>query len=657
MSHRFTACVCGSCYAQRPWNRLAVAIALSSAWGLALSTPAARGEPPRAELFSIADVRLLDGPFKHSQDVNGRYILQHDVDRLLAPFRIEAGLEPKKPMYGGWEEAGMAGHAAGHHLSAAAQMVAATGDVRFKERLDYMVAELAACQKAHGNGYVGGVPGGNALWQDIRARKIHAGPFHLNTIWVPWYNLHKTFAGLRDAWLVAGNAQARDVLIGLADWCDRLAADLSDAELQSMLATEHGGMNEVLADVSVIANDPKYLALAKRFSHRFMLDPLLAKKDPLTGLHANTNIPKVVGFARIGELANDPAWVDAAKYFWEDVTTRRTVAIGGHGVSSFFNPPRDFSVLIESRDGLETCGSHNMLRLTEQLYHLAAEARYVDFYERALFNHILSSQHPESGGLVYFTPMRPASRRGYFRAESGLVCCVGTGIQNHSKHGRFTYAFGEDALYVNLFIASELNWKERGLKLRLETRFPDEPQMRLVMSLESPTKFALQVRYPGWVGAGELKIRVNGESWSFDTKPSSYVPVEREWHDGDRVEVEMPMHTRLERLPDKSNYVAILHGPIVLAGKLDTDDLIARVTGDRSNFGLRPDAPIDDAPRLSGGDEEVIAGIQPVPDRALTFTARDVIRPSRFREMELVPFSRLADSRYIVYWKIEKPSE
>jgi DUF1680 family protein len=644
--------------ANRSLNWLdAGALAFAIACSLALLAQAASGTSPQAELFSITDVRLLDGPFKRSQDVNGRYIVQHDMDRLLAPFRIEAGLEPKRAMYGGWESAGMGGHAAGHHLSALAQMYAATGDQQFRQRLDYMVTELAACQKAHGDGYVGGVPEGRLLWQEIAARKIYAGPFHLNDKWVPWYNLHKTFAGLRDAWLIAGNGQAREVCIGLADWCDRLTANLSEDNMQSMLVTEHGGMNEVLADMSEIADDRKYLALSKRFSHRLMLDPLLAKQDRLTGMHANTNIPKVVGFARIGKLTDDPAWIDAAKFFWENVTTRRTVAIGGHGVSSFFNPPNNFSELIESRDGLETCGTHNMLRLTEQLFRLDPQAGYADFYERALFNHILSSQHPESGGLVYFTPMRPGSRRGYMRAESVLPCCVGTGIQSHGKHGRFIYAFGDGVLYVNLFIASELNWKERGLKLRQETAFPDVPRTRLVMSLESPAQLELRVRFPGWVGENKFKILVNGKLWPVEASPSSYATVDREWQDGDQVDIELPMHTRLERLPDESDYAAVLHGPIVLAGKLDIDDLIARVTGDTSSFGLRPDAPLDDAPRLSGSDEDVVAGIEPVPDRALTFTARKVILPSRFREVELIPFSRLHDSRYMVYWKIVKRAE
>jgi DUF1680 family protein len=623
---------------------------------LCLVVSAAAAAQPKATFFPLTDVRLLDGPFKRSQEVNGQYIVQHDMDRLLAPFRTEAGLPPKQPPYGGWEETGMGGHAAGHQLSALAQMYASTGDEEYKQRLDYMVGELAECQKAQGDGYVGGVPDGRTLWREISEKQIFAGPFHINTKWVPWYNLHKTFAGLRDAWLVAGNDEARDVLVSLADWCHRLVESLSDTELQSMLATEHGGMNEVLADVSAITGDDKYLALARRFSHRTLLEPLLSKEDRLTAMHVNTNIPKVVGFARVGELGDDPDWIEAAKFFWEEVITRRTAVVGGIGVGSIFNPPDEFSMLIEARDGLETCCTHNMLRLTEQLFRLQPEARYADYYERALFNHILSSQHPERGGLVYFTPMRPGSRRGYSAAGSSMTCCVGTGIQSHSKHGRFIYAASDGGgIYVNLFIPSELNWKERGVKLRQETEFPDVPRTRLVLSLESPVKFPLHVRYPGWVRMGELQISMNGEPVVFKATPASYVSIEREWRDGDRVEVEMPMHTRLERLPDGTNWAAVVQGPIVLAGTFATDPTAKPVQ--RGDVVRQVSGSPEDAPRLVGGDADILAGIESVADKPLTFKVGRAVQPETFRDIELIPFARLHDTRYMVYWKTEQPAQ
>jgi DUF1680 family protein len=316
---------------------------------------AALAAPPPVKFFLLSDVRLLDGPFKQAQDADRTYMMKYDLNRLLAPFRTSAGLEPKAELYGNWENSGMAGHAAGHYLSALAQLYASTGDQEAKRRLDVMVAELAECQQKLGDGYVGGIPNGVAAWDQMGAGTLQvADGFHVNGLWVPWYNLHKTYAGLRDAWLVAGNAQARDMLVRLTDWCDVLTSNLFEEQMQQMLDVEHGGMNEVLADVSEITGDKKYLKLAQRFTHRKILDPLLAKKDELDTLHANTNIPKVVGFARTGELSGDAAWIEAAKFFWTSVVNRRTVAIGGHGSKSYFNSAADFTAIVTERDGLET---------------------------------------------------------------------------------------------------------------------------------------------------------------------------------------------------------------------------------------------------------------------------------------------------------------
>jgi uncharacterized protein len=627
---------------------------------IALSVRSLSAEPPGAKLFPLINVRLLNGPFKHAQDVNRRYMLQHDPDRLLAPFRTEAGLPAKAEMYHDLEDTGLAGHMAGHYLSALAQQFASTGDAEMKKRLDYMVAELAACQKALGDGYIGGVPNGIVAWDQMAAGTLIVNdPFHLNGLSVPWYNLHKTFAGLRDAWLVAGNAQARDVLVGLSDWCDVLTANLFDQQMQQMLDVEHGAMNEVLADVSVITGDQKYLTLAKRFSHRKVLDALMAKRDVLDRLHANTQIAKAIGFARIGEITNDPAWIDAARFFWDNVVTRRSVAIGGHGDGNFFNPVANFVTTVNGRGGPETCGSHNMLRLTEQLYRLDPDPKFADYCERTLFNHILASQHPETGGHVYATPLRPRSERIYSAAEINLWCCVGTGIQSHSKHGRFIYAFADDALYVNQFIASELDWPERKVKLRQETTFPDAPRTRLVVSTESPTPWALRVRCPGWVRQGECKISVNGEPWPGEAKPGSYVAIEREWRDGDRVDVELPMHTRLERLPDGKDFVAVMHGPIVLAAKVADPNLQPHVpkTTPNSHISSAPRLPIETAPIFAGDEETVVAAIQPVAGRPLTFTASGAIRPEEFRDLELTPFFRIHDARYMLYWPIAKAEE
>ena len=620
---------------------------------LAICATASCAAPAAA--FSLSQVRLLDGPFKHAQELDHAYLRALEPDRLLAGFRVEAGLEPKAPKYPNWESVGLDGHTAGHYLTALAQMWAATGDADMKQRLDYMVNELAACQRANGNGYVGAVPGGRQLWEQIAAGQM-AIANGLNGAWVPWYNLHKTFAGLRHAWLIAGNSTARDVLVRLADWCDTLCGKLSDTQMQEMLRAEHGGMNEVLADVSAITGEAKYLTLAQRFSHHAILDPLQRHEDKLTGLHANTQIPKVIGFARIAELGGDATWHDAAQFFWDTVVSHRSVVFGGDSVREHFNPADDFSSMIESREGPETCNTYNMMRLTEQLFRRGPSARLADYYERALYNHILSSQHPEHGGFVYFTPIRPQHYRVYSQPTQCFWCCVGTGMENHGKYGEFIYAHTNDALFVNLFIASELNWAERGVKLRQETNFPDDARTRLVFTLTKPQRLTVRIRHPGWA-AGAMAIRVNGQPSKIASVPSSYAEITRDWSDGDRVEIELPMHTTIERLPDGSDYVAVLHGPIVLAAKTGAEKIDGLIAGDSrmGHVAPGPYLPLDAAPMFVGDVQTLADHIAPVKGHPLTFTARDLIRPAQFRDVELVPFFRVHDARYMLYWRATSP--
>ena len=479
------------------------------------------------QFFPPADISLGPGPFADSSALNLRYLAALDMDRLLAPCRIEAGLPSPAAKYPNWESMGLDGHTAGHYLSALAQQ-AAQGDAEMRRRLDYMVAAMAACQRANGDGYVGGVPAGRKLWQRIASGDFQAESFSLEGAWVPFYNLHKTFAGLRDAWLLAGNTQARRVLVGFADWADRLVANLDDVQLQRVLDTEHGGMNEVLADVYAITGERRYLALARRFSHRALLDPLLRREDTLDGLHANTQIPKVIGFARIGELDGDEAWIDAARFFWERVALHRSIAFGGNSVREHFNPAGDFAPMVQSREGPETCNSYNMLKLTLLLDRLRPDPRHADFYERTLFNHILSTQHPQHGGLVYFTPIRPRHYRVYSQPQECFWCCVGSGMENHGRHGAFAYAHGHDALRVNLYLDSQVQWRERGLVLRQETRFPEQAHSTLRFALERPAAFALELRHPHWLH-GPLQVKVNGRSWPLASTPSSYARIERQW--------------------------------------------------------------------------------------------------------------------------------
>jgi len=610
-----------------------------------------------AERFPLSDVRLGAGPFRDAQDTNFNYLMSLDPDRLLAPFRREAGLPEKKPSYGNWESSGLDGHMGGHYLSAMALMYASTGDAEVLRRLNYVISELKACQQANGNGYLGGIPGGGEAWRAVGQGKLQADNFSVNGKWVPWYNLHKVYAGLRDAHRYAGSEDARAMLVSLSDWALKLTSALSDDQMQQMLRSEHAGMNEVFADVYQLTGERKYLDLARRFSHQAILDPLVKGEDKLTGAHANTQIPKVIGFERIGELTGERTWHAAAETFWTTVRERRTVAIGGNSVKEHFHGEGDFSPMINEVEGPETCNTYNMLRLSEMLFNRDQQVRYADYIERALYNHILSSQRP-GGGFVYFTPMRPNHYRVYSQADKAMWCCVGSGIESQSKYGEFIYAHDGDTLFVNLFIASTLNWREKAVKLTQSTLFPDQDSTRLTIDADS--SFTLKLRYPSWVGKGRLQVRINGKAVKVVGAPGSYVSLQRHWRKGDRVDIRMPMATTLEQMPDKSNYYAVLHGPIVLAAKtrlFEGEQL--QVLADDSRMGHiahGPVCPSDAAPVFVSDTRNFASRIKPVPGQPLTFSAPGLIQGEGAAGLRLIPFFRLHDSRYMLYWPYSTPA-
>jgi DUF1680 family protein len=607
-----------------------------------------------ATMPPLTSVRLLPGPFADAVKANLTYLLVLDPDRLLAPYFREAGLTPKAKVYGNWESSGLDGHTAGHYLSALATMIASGADTpegELKRRLDYMVAELDRCQKASSDGYIGGVPGSAELWKAIATGRVEV----INRKWVPWYNLHKTYAGLRDAYWLTGNPQAREILIRCGDWCEQITSGLSDDQMQRMLGQEHGGMNEVLADIYAITGNEKYLRLAQRFCHKAVLDPLKRHQDQLTGKHANTQIPKVIGLQRIATLTGDQAADSGARYFWENVTGKRTVAFGGNSVSEHFNDPKNFSGMLEHREGPETCNTYNMLRLTGELFASKPSAAYADYYERALYNHILASINPDHPGYVYFTPIRPNHYRVYSQPDKCFWCCVGTGMENPGRYGEFIYARATNGLYVNLFIASEITATNLGLTLRQETAFPDEPRTKLTLNLKQPAEFTLHVRHPGWVAAGEFTVKVNGKPFAFTSTPSSYAEIRRDWRSGDRVEIELPMRTTVEHLPDDSDWVAILRGPIVLVSAAGTNNLRGLYANDSrmGHVAAGPLVPLDQAPVLLASASDVPRHIK--ADAAagpMHFRLADVVEPPAANGLPLVPFFRLHDARYQMYWQL-----
>ena len=613
---------------------------------------------PKMQPFPLADVRLLDSPFKHAEQTNLQYLLAMEPDRLLAPYRREAGLPLKAESYGNWESSGLDGHIGGHYITALALMYASTGNEIVLKRLNYMIDELKKSQDKNGNGYLGGIPDGDDAWKALAKGQIKVDNFSLNDKWVPWYNLHKTYAGLRDAYLYAGNETAKAMLVKLSDWALRLTESLSDEQMELMLRSEYGGMNEVFVDVTDITGDKKYIVLAKRFSHRHLLNPLLQHEDQLNGMHANTQIPKVIGFKRIADATNDKKWNDAAQFFWETVVEKRSVAIGGNSVKEHFHPTDDFQPMIEEVEGPETCNTYNMLKLSKLFYESSGNLKYLDFYERGLYNHILSSQHPDTGGLVYFTPMRPNHYRVYSQVDKAMWCCVGSGIENHGKYGELIYAHQGDQLYVNLFIPSTLNWREKKIKVRQETAFPDAE--RSAIHIESDGKFTLNIRYPNWVANKALAVRVNDKKINVTAKPGQYVQIKRDWRAGDKVTIDTPMHTHLESMPDQSDYYAVLHGPIVLAAKTQpfpTEKL--QYFADDSRMGHIAQGqlcPLDTAPTFVTDDKDFLQKITPVAGKSLTFRA-PVMEGDQARQVELIPFFRLHDSRYTLYWPMTSKTQ
>ena len=606
-----------------------------------------------ADEFPLGDVTLLEGPLKKARDLNINTLLKYDCDRLLAPYLKEAGLTPKGKSYPNWD--GLDGHVGGHYLTAMA-INAATGDKECQKRMEYFISELQACADANaknhpewGKGYVGGVPGSDRIWGNFK--KGNFGPYY--GAWVPFYNIHKMYAGLRDAWVYCGNEQAKQLFLGFCDWAIDLTAGLTDAQVERALDTEHGGMNEVLADAYAITGQQKYLDVARRFSHRRLLNPLMQRRDILDNMHANTQVPKVIGFERIAELGGDEAYHTAGAYFWDIVTGERTLAFGGNSRREHFPSKEACQDFVQDIDGPESCNTNNMMKLTEDLHRRNPEARFADYYEVAMFNHILSTQHPEHGGYVYFTSARPRHYRNYSAPNEAMWCCVGTGMENHGKYGQFVYTHHANALYVNLFVASELNWKEKGLKLRQETQFPYAESSRITITQSPNTKqpIPIMVRYPGWVKPGQFSVKVNGKPVSIVTGPASYVTIDRQWKKGDVVDIQFPMHNSVKYLPNMPQYIALMHGPIMLAMKTGTEDL-AMLIADDSRFGqlaVGKKLPIDQAPILVNKDVESIANqLQPIAGKPLHFNLTTKM-VNEIRN-ELIPFFELHDSRYMMYW-------
>jgi len=594
--------------------------------------------------FALSDVDLLDGPFLKARLRSQRYLLSLEPDRMLHTYRVNAGLPPRAEVYGGWEsnptwtEIHCQGHTLGHYLSGCSLMYGATQDVRFKQRADYIVAELRDCQIAGKTGLLTAFPEGSSLMGTVLSGKKYTG--------VPWYTLHKVYAGLRDASLYTNNPVAMEVLIKYCDWAVTATAPLTDEQFQMMLEVEHGGMNEVLADVHEMTGDVRYLTLARRFCHQSILAPLAKSRDHLDGLHANTQIPKIIGFNRLYQQTGQKNYLAASAFFWKTVANTRSFVNGNHGENEHFFPVADFTEHVFSAKASETCCDYNMLKLTRMLFELDPSAAYADFYERALYNDILASQDPDTGMVTYFQGNRPGYMKLYCTPVDSFWCCTGTGMENHAKYNDSVYFKGTDSIYVNLFIPSVVRLQP-GVSLTQTTQFPDEAITKLQWKTDRPIEMTVKLRHPHWCRTAT--VRINGKPFLESRQASSYIELKRVWHDGDVIELELPMELRAVPLPGNERIVAFVYGPTLLAGALGAEgippgsDLIVN----ERLYGAALNTPF--TPPILTGDPAPLVGQAKPAGPPLSF---DIPASGSSTNVRLVPYYKIAHERYVTYWKL-----
>lgn len=578
---------------------------------------------PTYHVFQPGEVIVLDGPFKHAQEKDIAYLMSLDMDRLLSGFRSEAGLQPKGEKYGGWEAQGIAGHCLGHWLSGAAYAYASTKDEALLKRINYVIDQLEECQNANGDGYLCAFAKGKDALARVERGDITSQGFDLNGIWVPWYTIHKELAGLRDVYLYTPNKKALQIALKKSDWAIHLTRNLDDALWQKMLACEHGGMNEVLADFYAITGEQKYKDLSLKFYQKAVLDPLAAQKDVLPGRHGNTNIPKLIGLSRLYELTGEEKFKTAANYFWNTVIDTQSYANGGNTSNEYFGQPASQNARIGGNTS-ETCNTYNMLKLTRHLFALQPSMKLADYAERATFNHILASQNPDDGMVIYYALLGPASKKNFSTPFDSFWCCVGTGMENHVRYGDEIYFKNADTLVANLFIASTVNWSEKNLTITQETKFPNEPKTSFIVKTSEPKAFTLRVRYPHWTGS-DAKLTINGKPSELSAAPGNYLDIKRTWKDGDKVELQLPMPLRTESLPDAPGRKAIFAGPILLGGEVPKD----KATN----------------PVLVAGDRKLDQILKPVGE--LMYDTVNVARPA---EIKLKPYYAINKGNYNVYW-------
>ena len=599
----------------------------------------------QAEPFDLADVKLLESPFLTAQQADLKYLLQIDVDRMLHNFRINAGLPSSAQPYGGWEkpDCEVRGHTAGHYVSGCALMYAAAGDKELKNRVDKMVEGFAACQKALGDkGYLSAFP--ESFFDRVEAIK---------PVWAPYYTIHKILNGMVDAYLYCDNQQALEVARKMAAWVKFRCDKLSRSQMQTMLSnTEQGGMNDGLVRLFKITGDLEHYQLARRFDEDTYTQPLAKKEDHLKGQHVNSFIPNMIGTANEYEISNDTFDHTIASYFWDQVTGHRCYATGGMSNYEAWRTDPDVLANELSNTTQETCCEYNMLKLTRHLFGWNPDAKYMDYYERTLYNCILPTIEPKNGMTMYYVPLNSGKFKVFNTPDNSFWCCTGTGWENHAKYGDTIYFHHQNTLYVNLFIPSELQWSEQGATVRMDTQFPQEDKVKLTIHLKESKNLDIKIRIPSWI-TGRAEIAINGEKQQNKAEPASYISLKKDYKDGDVIELRLPMNLWLQTMPDDKNLAAVMYGPVVLAGELGKEKLKEDMQylidpSDQNN------APAIEVPRLSITDRDPNQWLKRVTGDSFTFKFGKVEQPSN---LTFVPFYGLFGQRYAIYWPIRSQEE
>lgn len=595
--------------------------------------------PRKVNPFPMPQVRLQDELFKNAMEINRRYLHLLPNDRLLHSFRLTAGFSSSAEPFGGWEapDCELRGHyGGGHYLSACALTFSSTGDEALKSKANALVSELARCQDKLATGYLGAYPA--AFYDRLRDGQ---------RVWAPFYTYHKIMAGHLDMYLHCGNTQALETTEKMAKWAGGFLDPLSDEHMARVLSVEHGGMLEVLLNLYAVTGKEDYLRWALRFDHRAIFDPLAAGRDELSGKHANTNIPKMTGAARAFELTGKPRYRDIADNFWNFITTQHAYCTGGtSGEGEFWHEPGKISQQL-TPTAQECCCSYNMLKLTRHLYGLTADPAKMDYYERVLYNVRLGTQDPD-GMVMYFVSMAPGEYRTFSTPFDSFLCCGGTGIEEFAKTQDSIYSRDARGVYINLFIASEVNWPEKGLKLTQSTRFPEEDRVRLTVSAKQPVDLAINLRVPYWAAKG-VAFAVNGEPLKMVAKPGTYATVQRRWNDGDKIDVAMPLHLHIDATPDDPTVQAMMYGPLVLAANMGNaglhDNMIYGPQGpEELKRGEKPAPP----PAIKSVTKDETAWVEPVHGKPLEFRTA-----GQKQAYTLVPYYKIFKDRYTIYWKVE----